>query len=86
MPLAHVSLPVASLAESTAFYTALLSPLGYGIYLSLENTVGMGPKYGAPDFWLHRCPEKGKEGVSKTHVAFAASSVKDVKAFYQAGL
>ncbi|PMD66155.1 uncharacterized protein K444DRAFT_607587 [Hyaloscypha bicolor E] len=89
MPLAHVSLPVSSLSESTAFYTTLLAPLGYGIYLSLEETVGMGPKYGAPDFWLHHCPkekEGEKEGVSKTHICFSASSQKQVKAFYEAGL
>ncbi|KAE9375326.1 hypothetical protein N431DRAFT_334637 [Stipitochalara longipes BDJ] len=89
MPLGHVSLPVSSLSKSTAFYTTLLAPLKYGIYLQLEGTVGMGPKYGAPDFWLHHCPkvEEGeKEGVSKTHVCFAASSQKQVKAFYEAGL
>jgi catechol 2,3-dioxygenase-like lactoylglutathione lyase family enzyme len=91
MPLAHVSLPVSSLSASTAFYTTLLAPLGYGIYLSLEETVGMGPKYGAPDFWLHHCPtqkegEKAGGGVSKTHVCFNASSQKQVKAFYEAGL
>ena len=46
----------------------------------------MGPKYGNPDFWLHKCPKDGKEGASKTHVAFAASSQKQVHTFYEAGL
>jgi catechol 2,3-dioxygenase-like lactoylglutathione lyase family enzyme len=81
-----ISLPVSSLEESSAFYQKLLAPLGYGIYLSLEETVGMGPKYGNPDFWLHKCPKDGKKGNSKTHVAFAASSQKQVHAFYEAGL
>jgi catechol 2,3-dioxygenase-like lactoylglutathione lyase family enzyme len=81
-----ISLPVSSLEESSAFYQKLLASLGYGIYLSLEETVGMGPKYGNPDFWLHHCPKDGKEGNSKTHVAFAASSQKQVHAFYEAGL
>jgi catechol 2,3-dioxygenase-like lactoylglutathione lyase family enzyme len=86
MPLAHISLPVSSLADSTAFYTTVLAPLGYTVYLSLDETVGMGPKYGNPDFWLHHCPKDGKEGLSKTHVAFAAPSQKAVHAFYEAGL
>ena len=89
MPLAHISLPVSSLAESTAFYTTLLAPLNYTIYLSLDSTIGLGPKYGAPDFWLHHCPklaEGEKEGVSKTHVCFAAGSKAQVRSFYEAGL
>jgi len=87
MPLAHISLPVSSLTESSAFYTALLAPLGYSIFMSLEQTVGFTIKYAGPDFWLHKCPEeKDGKGVSKTHVAFAASSRKKVDAFYAAGL
>ncbi len=89
MPLAHISLPVSSLSSSTTFYTTLLAPLNYVIDLQVEGAVGLGPKYGAPDFWLHHCPkvaEGENEGVSKTHVCFAASSQKQVKAFYEAGL
>ncbi len=86
MPLSHISLPVSSLEASTKFYLELLKPLGYGIYLSMEQAVGLGPKYGAPDFWLHTCPENGKEGVSKMHACFSAGSQKQVREWYEAGL
>lgn len=50
MPLAHISLPVSSLPESTAFYTSLLKPLGYEVSLSFDGAVGFAPRFGAPDF------------------------------------
>lgn len=87
MPLAHISLPVSSLEDSTAFYLALLKPLGYDVFMKLEQTVGLTIKYAGPDFWLHKCPEeKEKGGVSKTHVAFAAPNKKAVHDFHAAGL
>jgi len=87
MPIAHVSLPVSSLEDSTAFYLALLKPLGYDVFMKLEHVVGLTIKYAGPDFWLHECPEeKEKVGVSKTHVAFAAPSKKAVHDFHAAGL
>jgi catechol 2,3-dioxygenase-like lactoylglutathione lyase family enzyme len=88
MPLAHVSLPVSSLEDSTAFYSALLAPLNYDIFMKLEHTVGFTIKYAGPDLWLHQCPEgKGGKGeVSKTHVAFVGTSKKAVEEFWKAGL
>jgi catechol 2,3-dioxygenase-like lactoylglutathione lyase family enzyme len=83
MPVAHVSLPVSSLEESTAFYTTLLKPLGYDIFNKYEKTVGFTIKYAGPDFWLHKVEKKD---VSKTHVAFVGSSKKAVQAFHAAGL
>ena len=86
MPLAHVSLPVTSLAASTDFYLAALKPLGYGVFMKLDATVGMNTKYAGPDFWLHACPEAKEKGVSKTHVAFVGSSKRAVQEFYDAAL
>jgi hypothetical protein len=94
MPLAHISLNITSLPTSKAFYLALLKPLGYDVYKEFDTVMGMAPKMGAPDFWLHVCPEEakkaasGKEGakVQKTHVAFQAKSKAEVRAFYEAGL
>lgn len=67
MPLAHISLPVSSLPLSTNFYLNVLKPLGYGIFMELEDSVGFSPKYDAPDFWLHchtreEDKEEGKVG------------------------
>jgi catechol 2,3-dioxygenase-like lactoylglutathione lyase family enzyme len=92
MTIGHISLPVSSLAKSTEFYLALLAPLKYQLFMEVPNgkSVGLAPKYGAPDFWLHCCEEKnqGVEGKKKSvaHVAFAAPSQKAVREFYEAGL
>ncbi len=88
MPLAHISLPVANLEASKAFYLNVLKPLGYELYLELESTIGMGPKNDNPDFWLHKCPdEKNKDAKThKTHVAFKASSRSVVHAFHEIAL
>jgi catechol 2,3-dioxygenase-like lactoylglutathione lyase family enzyme len=89
MPIAHISLPVADLDASLAFYLDALKPLGYGVFMKIEQTAGLAVKYGGPDFWLHHCPEsneKDEKTISKTHVAFQGSSQKAVDAFYAAAL
>jgi catechol 2,3-dioxygenase-like lactoylglutathione lyase family enzyme len=89
MPIAHISLPVSSLPTSTAFYEAALKPLNYAVFRSFDATVGFAPKYGGPDFWIHRCPEtekRGEKDVQKTHVAFIGKSRGEVKAVYEAAL
>jgi catechol 2,3-dioxygenase-like lactoylglutathione lyase family enzyme len=88
MPLAHVSIPVSDLKASKAFYLNALQPLGYGLFMEVATTIGMGPKYGNPDFWVHKCPDEkdGDAKLQKTHVAFQASSRKVVHAFHEAAL
>jgi catechol 2,3-dioxygenase-like lactoylglutathione lyase family enzyme len=87
MPIAHISLAVTDLKASKAFYLALLKPLGYELYKEFDMVIGLGPKQGAPDLWLHKCPdEKPGATVHKTHVAFQASSQQKVHAFYEAAL
>jgi len=86
MPIGHVSIPVASLEDSTAFYLKALQPLGYSVFAKFPQAVGLNGKYDGPDFWLHLCPEEGKEGVSKTHVAFKGKSKKIVDAFWKAAM
>jgi catechol 2,3-dioxygenase-like lactoylglutathione lyase family enzyme len=89
MPIAHVSLPVASLEASTAFYLSALAPLGYSKFMQLSNTVGLNAKFDGPDFWLSKCPEADTTvpvSVSKTHVAFRGNSKKAVRDFYAAAL
>jgi hypothetical protein len=88
MPLAHVSLPVTDLQASKAFYLNALKPLGYGLFLELDNTVGLGPKNANPDFWLHKCPDEksARAKTQKTHVAFQAPSRSTVHAFHETAL
>jgi hypothetical protein len=55
--------------------------------VKLDATVGFAPKYGAPDFWIHRCPEeKGEKEVQKTHVSFVGKTHAQVREFYEAAL
>lgn len=92
MTIAHVSLPVSSLSASKSFYLSALKPLGYGIFMELEATVGMKKVMAAPDFWFHACPKAEKEeggGEKKggrMHVALEAKSQKQVQEFYSAAL
>jgi hypothetical protein len=88
MPIAHVGVNVQDAKASTAFYLAALAPFGYSIFKDIDHTVvGMAPKYGAPDFWIHQCPEHKTAGaMAKTHVAFCASSRKVVDEFHKAAL
>lgn len=81
----HVSIAVADLAASAAFYEAVLEPLGLKIFVTRENTVGFGKKY--PEFWLNARP--GIPIVAKTsghHVCLRAPTRESVRAFHEAAL
>jgi catechol 2,3-dioxygenase-like lactoylglutathione lyase family enzyme len=96
MPVSHVSLPVGqkNFQKMRDFYVQILAPLGYEIFMEKPGqTVGFGPKRGAPDFWLH-CggdefqPFDGdveKRG-GKTHIAFDVGTVAKVHEWYEAAL
>jgi hypothetical protein len=90
MPVNHVSLPTtpASFTAMRTFYTTTLTPLGYSIYLDLpDRFLGLGPKGGAPDFWLH-CSSDAKDADIKgaAHVAFDGGSRKAVDEWHAAAM
>ena len=79
MPIDHTSLPVSSLSASTAFYTEILKPLKYKVYMSLPNVVGFVAPRAGPDFWITGSGKKKEvveEGVKmpQIHVAFKGNS------------
>jgi catechol 2,3-dioxygenase-like lactoylglutathione lyase family enzyme len=47
----HVSVAVADLARSTAFYESVLAPLGLKKLVTREATIGFGKRY--PEFWIN---------------------------------
>ena len=50
MPIDHTSLPVQNLEASKAFYTEILKPLTYGIFMEFPgNALGFAPKGGRSD-------------------------------------
>jgi catechol 2,3-dioxygenase-like lactoylglutathione lyase family enzyme len=77
----HVSIRVADVAQSRAFYAAALAPLGYAVLMDFEQFAGFGvaPK---PDFWIGA----GTPNQPPIHVAFRASTRADVDAFHRAAL
>jgi catechol 2,3-dioxygenase-like lactoylglutathione lyase family enzyme len=85
----HLSLGVADLAKSRAFYDAALAPLGYRRLFNVADTSGYGPTLAEPlreqalPFWIGH--DAGRLGLSG-HVCFKAQARAAVDAFYKAAL
>ena len=77
----HIGIQVSDLANSVAFYTRALAPLGYELVMTWEQFAGFGVG-GKPEFWI----EGGKPGQRGVHVAFRAKGRSDVRAFYAAAI
>ena len=94
MPLVHhISFAVADLAQSAAFYDAVLSPLGYVRIWTHQTAAGY--KEAAAGYGLHGGEDEfairhRSQGVVAPgegfHVAFRATSQAAVAAFYRASL
>lgn len=81
----HVSLAVADLARSAAFYARVLEPLGLTRLVEREGTVGFGKRY--PEFWLNaRAGLLPQSETTGTHIALRARSEDAVGAFHAAAL
>lgn len=81
--LSHVTLHVSDIAKSKEFYAKTLEPLGYKVAMEFPewNVVGFISGEGNRDFWLN-----GDGCKQQTHVAFAAQSEAQTKAFWDAAL
>ena len=77
----HIGLGVADLDASRTFYLRALAPLGYGVLLEYDGSIGFGAA-GKPDFWLH----SGRALSGPLHVAFAAADRATVRAFHAAAM
>jgi catechol 2,3-dioxygenase-like lactoylglutathione lyase family enzyme len=81
----HVSIAVRDLAAATAFYDAVLAPIGYVRHDTRAETVGWGKKYS--DFWINlragMAPVSGDSGV---HICLRATTKDAVDAFHAAAL
>ena len=81
----HISVPVADLEASRAFYEKVLAPLGMTLLVERESTVGFGKRH--PEFWLNARPRlKPLPPDSGHHVGLRARSREAVLAFHQAAL
>ncbi|MEI9995987.1 MAG: VOC family protein [Rhizomicrobium sp.] len=81
----HVSVAVADLARSAAFYEAVLAPLGLTRLVTRAATVGFGKAY--PEFWINLraglAPVPATTGV---HICLRTRSEDAVRAFHAAAL
>lgn len=81
----HVSVAVADLARSAAFYEAVLAPLGLTKLVTRERTVGFGKAY--PEFWINLreglAPQPETAGI---HICLRTRSEDNVRAFHAAAL
>jgi catechol 2,3-dioxygenase-like lactoylglutathione lyase family enzyme len=79
----HLSVQCADVAKSTAFYDAVLAPIGGGRVMDFGQVVGFGA--GAkPEFWIG--PLATGEGFRESHIAFTAPSRAAVRAFFEAAV
>ena len=81
----HVSIGVADLEKSTAFYESVLAPVGPQKLMANTHTVGFGKNY--PEFWLNHRPQKNRTADDDgAHICLRAKTAAAVDAFFAAGL
>jgi catechol 2,3-dioxygenase-like lactoylglutathione lyase family enzyme len=78
--IAHTTLPVSNYSKSKAFYSDVLSTLGYRNNMEYGKSAGFNDGKNT-DFWISE-----EKSVVPTHLAFEASSRKKVEAFHKAAL
>ena len=83
--ISHLSLGVADLAAATAFYDAVLAPLGYVRLWTTERAAGYGVEGPDEPFALHAVRDARAAGPG-CHVALTAPTRGAVDAFHHAAL
>jgi catechol 2,3-dioxygenase-like lactoylglutathione lyase family enzyme len=83
----HLSLGVSDLARATAFYDAVLAPLGYVRLWTSERGAGFGsPRMKDEPFALHDAGVDARPPGRGWHVALTASSRRAVDDFHAVAL
>jgi catechol 2,3-dioxygenase-like lactoylglutathione lyase family enzyme len=77
----HMGLAVSDYAQSKAFYTQALAPLGITLVKEVAGWAGFG-RGGKPEFWFGTYSQTQ----NPMHIAFVAESRAQVNAFYEAAL
>ncbi|MET0831506.1 MAG: VOC family protein [Acidimicrobiia bacterium] len=77
----HLSIQVADLDRSAAFYDAVLAPLGGGRIMEVERRIGYGVAF--PTFWVG-LEETHGDVRQEAHIAFQAPVRAAVVAFREA--
>jgi len=77
----HVSLQCADVSKSSAFYDAVLAPLGVTRAMEFDDAIGYGIG-GRPQFWISPSTATGR--FCEVHIAFTATDRAAVDAFHAA--
>jgi catechol 2,3-dioxygenase-like lactoylglutathione lyase family enzyme len=85
VPIDHVKLPVSDLDASRTFYSLALAPFGYRVVCDGESSLGFGRGDGG-DEDEPLALERTEAPAVPTHVAFTASTPKEVDAFHAAAI
>jgi catechol 2,3-dioxygenase-like lactoylglutathione lyase family enzyme len=80
----HLSLQVADVARSAAFYDAVLATLGGKRAFDFGDVIGYGAGDGEHSFWIG--PTRTPGTAREVHVAFRAGDRAAVHAFHEAAL
>jgi catechol 2,3-dioxygenase-like lactoylglutathione lyase family enzyme len=81
--LSHVSIQCSDSTASSAFYDAVLAPLGGVRVMEFGPVIGFGVPP-MPDFWIG--PHETGEGFRESHIAFDAADRAAVRAFFDAAV
>ncbi len=79
----HISLQCSDVPASSAFYDAVLAPLGGVRAMDFGEVIGYGVPP-MPEFWIG--PHSTGTGFRESHVAFTAASRDAVRAFFAAAV
>ena len=79
----HLSIQCSDVAGSSAFYDAVLAPLGGTRVMDFGPVVGYGVPP-MPDFWIG--PNDSGDGFRESHIAFSAADRAAVRAFFEAAV
>ena len=77
----HISIAVSDYEKSKTFFAQSLAPLGISLITEVEGWAGFG-RSGKAEFWFG----VGVEPQRPMHIAFAAESREQVRAFYDAAM
>lgn len=82
----HVSIAVSNADQSLAFYDAVLATVGGQRIVEEPGAIAYGKMF--PEFWVHPEPFDGgqPQTANGVHFSFNATSLEQVKAFFDAAL
>jgi catechol 2,3-dioxygenase-like lactoylglutathione lyase family enzyme len=80
----HVSIGVADLKASTAFYALILREIGFAKLVERATTVGFGKRY--PEFWLNQRSGPRPPGDTGVHICLRTRRQAEVDGFHRAAL